>query len=118
MFGSIDKSKGLLFCIHDLSQSLRNTAAAMRKEVESLDANRLLNTAPDDLRDYLAAKYRIEPIRLLRDQWYADTHETQVDVRYDSNHWIDDKSRPFCLSAPCRAVEQSSASQLPSQTGR
>jgi hypothetical protein len=97
MFGSIDKSKGLLFCTHDLSQSLRNTVAAMYKEVESLAANRLLNTAPDDLRDYLAAKYRVESIRLLQDQWYADTRETPVDVRYDTNRWIDDKSRPFMV---------------------
>ena len=95
MYGSIDKSKGLLFCTNDLSLILRNAVAAMHKEVESLAANRFLNTAPDDLRDYLAAKYRIESIRLLRDQWHADTLETQVDVRYDTNRWIDDKSRPF-----------------------
>ena len=97
MFGSIDKSKGLLFCTHDLSQSLRKTAADMSREVESLDPNRLLNTAPDDLRNYLAAKYRVEPILLLRDQWYADHRETPVDVRYDSNRWIDDKSRPVMV---------------------
>lgn len=103
MFGSIDKSKGLLFCTHDLSLSLRNTLAEMHKEVESLTANRILNTAPGDLRDYLAAKYRIESIRLLRDQWYADTRETQVDVRYDTNRWIDDKSRP--LMVPGESVE-------------
>jgi hypothetical protein len=103
MFGSIDKSKGLLFCTYDLSQSLRNVAEAMHKEVENLAANRLLNTAPDDLRDYLAAKYRVESVRLLRDQWYADTRETQVDVRYDTNRWIDDKSRPFLV--PGESVE-------------
>lgn len=103
MFGSIDKSKGLLFCTYDLSQSLHATVAAMYKEVESLAANRLLNTAPDDLRDYLAAKYRVESIRLLREQWYADTRETQVDVRYDTNRWIDDKSRPAMV--PGESVE-------------
>lgn len=98
MFGrSIDKSKGLLFCTHDLSGILRNTADELRREVERLDANRLLNTAPDDLKNYLAGKYRIEPISLLRDQWYADTRETQVDVRYDTNRWIDDKSRPVMV---------------------
>ena len=98
MFGkSIDKSKGLLFCTHDLDQSLRNTTDELRREVESLDPNRLLNTAPDDLKTYFAMKYRVEPIGLLRDQWYADHHEAQVDVRYDPNRWIDDKSRPVMV---------------------
>ena len=98
VFGrSIDKSKGLLFSTHDLGQSLRNTADELRREVESLDPNRLLNTAPEDLKNYLAAKYRVDPIRLLRDQWYADHRETPVDVRYDPNRWIDDKSRPVMV---------------------
>lgn len=93
----IDKSKGLLFCTHDLSQSLRSTADEIRREVESLPPDRLLNTSPDDLKNYLASKYCVGPICLLRDQWYTDHHETQVDVRYDSNRWIDDKSRPFMV---------------------
>lgn len=98
MFGrGIDKNKGLLFCTHDLGQSLRSASDEIRREVESLPSNRLLNTAPDDLKKYLIEKYRIEPISLLRDQWYADHHETQVDVRYDSNRWIDDKSRPVMV---------------------
>jgi hypothetical protein len=97
MFGSIDKSKGLLFCTHDLDQSLRNTVQQMRQEVEGLDANRLLNTAPEDLKSYLVAKYRVEPIRLLRDDWYADHHDVPVDVRYDPMRWIDDKSRPVMV---------------------
>lgn len=97
MFGSIDKSKGLLFCTHDLDQSLRNTVHQMRQEVEGLDANRLLNTAPEDLKSYLVAKYRVEPIRLLRDDWYADHHDVPVDVRYDPMRWIDDKSRPVMV---------------------
>lgn len=98
MFGrGIDKSKGLLFCTHDLGASLRNAAEELRRDVENLDANRLLNTAPDDLTGYLDAKHRVEPIRLLLDKWYANTRETQVDVRYDSNRWINDKSRPFMV---------------------
>lgn len=44
MFGSIDKSKGLLFVTYDLGQSLQNTQQKMREEIESLDGNRLLNT--------------------------------------------------------------------------
>lgn len=94
MFGSIEKSKGVLFCTHDLDQSLRNTVQAMRQEVEGLDANRLLNTAPQDLTQYFAEKHSVEPITLRREDWYADHKEVQVDVRYDSMRWIDDKSRP------------------------
>jgi hypothetical protein len=49
MFGSIDKSKGYLFCTYDLSQSLQVSQQKMREEIESLDGNRLLNTAVADL---------------------------------------------------------------------
>lgn len=94
MFGSIDKSKGLLFCTYDLSGTIRNTQDAMRREIEELDGNRLLNTAPADLAAYFAEKFRIEPIRLRREDWYADTTEIQVDVRYDPMRFIGDTSRP------------------------
>lgn len=97
VFGRIDKSKGILFSTHDLSAVLRNAVHQMRQEVESLEANRLLNTAPEDLKNYLVAKYRVEPIALRRDQWYADHQETQVDVRYDQSRWITDKSRPVMI---------------------
>lgn len=94
MFGSIDKSKGLLFVTHDLDHSLRSTMQKMRQEVESLDENRLLNTAPDDLKKYLVEKYSVTAITLLRDQRYADHQDVPVDVRHDQMRWIDDRSRP------------------------
>lgn len=94
MFGGIDKSKGYLFSTYDLSQSLRNMADKMRQEVESFDANRLLNTAPADLAQYFADKYKVESLTLKQDEWYADTKEVQVDVRYDRNRYIRDTGRP------------------------
>lgn len=94
MFGSIDKSKGLLFVTHDLEHSLRSTMQTMRQEVESLDENRMLNTVPDDLKKYLVEKYSVKPITLLCDQWYADHQDVRVDVRHDQMRWIDDRSRP------------------------
>jgi hypothetical protein len=97
MFGRVDKSKGFLFSTYDLSGVLQNAAQQMRQEVESLEANRLLNTAPEDLKNYLVQKYRVEPIALCRDQWYADHQETQVDVRYDQSRWIRDRSRPVMI---------------------
>lgn len=93
--GSIDKSKGLLFVTHDLSATLRNTAQGVQKEVDGIDANRILNTAPEDLKQYLVKRYSVAPITLLRDQWYADHKETQVDISHDRMRWIEDRSRPF-----------------------
>lgn len=94
MFGSIDKSKGLLFVTHDLDTSLQNAIKGMQQEVLALDENRLLNTVPDDLKRYLVEKYSVIPITLLRDQWYADHQDSAVDVRHDRMRWIDDRSRP------------------------
>ena len=98
MFGkSIEKSKGLLFVTHELDATLRNTAQSVQKEVEGIDANRFLNTAPEDLKRYLIERFSVTPIRLLRDQWYADHKEMQVDVRHDQMRWIEDRSRPVLV---------------------
>ena len=97
MFGSIDKSRGLLFSTHDLSQTIQATQDKLRQEVEGLDANRLLNTAPADLAIYFVEKFKIEAIRLLRDDWHADHKEVQIDVRHDRNRWIQDTSRPVMV---------------------
>ena len=97
MFGSIDKSKGLLFVTHDLDRSLQSTMQSMKQEVEELDENRLLNTAPEDLKRYLVTKYSVTPITLLRDEWYVDHQDMQVDVRYDRMRRVDDTSRPVMV---------------------
>ncbi len=98
MFGSIDKSKGLLFVTHDLDHSIRLTMQNMHKEVEGLDEDRLLNTPPEDLKTYLVEKYGITPITLLREQWYADYQDAPVDVRHDRMRWIEDRSRPVMVA--------------------
>ncbi len=98
MFGSIDKSKGLLFVTHDLDYSIRLTMQNMQKEVDEFDENRLLNTPPEDLKRYLVEKHGITPITLLRDQWYADHRDAPVDVRHDRMRWIEDRSRPAMVA--------------------
>jgi hypothetical protein len=97
MFGNIDKGKGYLFCSYDLSQSLQGSQQKMREEIESLDGNRLLNTAPADLINFFVEKYGVEPIVLRRSEWYADTAEVRVDVRHDQTRWISDRSRPVLV---------------------
>ncbi len=94
MFGNIDKSKGYLFSSFSLQDILTQQTQKLRQEVEAFEANRLLNTAPEDLKQYLVQKYYVEPLILRRDDWYADTAEVQVDVRYDSRRFIRDTGRP------------------------
>lgn len=98
MFGSIDKSKGLLFVTYDLDHSIRLTVKKMLEEIEALGENRLLGTPPEDLTRYLVEKHGITPITLLRDQWYADHQDVRVDVRHDPMRWIEDRSRPVMVS--------------------
>lgn len=98
MFGGIDKSKGLLFATHILSSGLSRTMQALKDEVESLDANRFLNTSPEDLKSYLITKHGVTPITILRDQWYADVKEVKVDVRHDPMRWIDDRGSPALVN--------------------
>lgn len=96
MFNLIDKSKGYLFASHDLRAIIENQRNSMRQEVEQMDANRLLNTAPADLCKYLVEKYSLIAPVLRRDDWSADERETQIDVRNDPCRGIMDRSRP-CL---------------------
>lgn len=96
MFNLIDKSKGYLFASHDLRAMIENQRAALRQEVEQMDANRLLNTSPADLSRYFVEKYNLTAPMLRRDNWSADEQETQIDVSNDPNRWITDRNRP-CL---------------------
>ena len=98
MLGYIDKSKGLLFSSYDLQTALNNQVDELRKEVEKLESNRLLNTSQTDLINYLVEKYAATPVSLQKENFYAEESEVQVDVRYDSMRWIDDKSRPALVS--------------------
>lgn len=98
MFGSVPKSSGLLFATHDLRNSLRSTMAAMQQEIEKIEEDRFLNTAVDDLKQYLVDKYSVTPITLRRDEWYVDHRDAPVDVRHDPTRWIEDRSRPVLVA--------------------
>jgi hypothetical protein len=86
------QNKGLLFVTYDLGQSLQNTQQRMREEIEGFDSNRLLNTPLPILWSILSRNTNRTDF-LLKESWYADTKEIQVDVRHDPMRWIDDKSK-------------------------
>jgi len=95
MFGLVGKEHGYLFATHGLREALERTTAQIRTEVDAIEGNRLLNTAPADLEKYFLEKYRVEVPRLAaRDKWVQDSKETKVDVRNDFDRMIMDRSRP------------------------
>jgi hypothetical protein len=90
----IDKSSGCLFSSRELRDLVEARRSAMLQEVEQIDGNRLLNTSPADLTQYLVEKYSLQAPTLERDAWSASETETQIDVSRDQNRWIRDRSRP------------------------
>lgn len=88
--------KDCLFADAHLSDVTRQCEQKMFQEIDGFEGNYLLNTSIEDLCDYLENKYRLEPPVLKQDETYIANHgEMDVDVRYDPNRWIDDKSKPF-----------------------
>jgi hypothetical protein len=94
-----------LFSHSDWSSVEQYQLQQLRKEVNAVDADRLLNTAADDLARFFEAKFHIEVPVLSRDDIVVDQREAQIDVRYDPMRWIEDKSRPFYIAGTEVQVE-------------
>ena len=87
---------------HDVE---RHQLQELRKAVESMDGNRLLNTSVDDLAVYFEQKFQIEIPTLLTDQIVIDQRERKIDVSRDQNRMIFDRSRPFHITGTEIEVE-------------
>ena len=87
--------KEIIYFHNDMHLLLEEQRKTVRKEVASIDENRLLNTSVDDLCAYFVKKYQLNPPVLLEDQIKVDQEETKIDVSKDFNRFISDSSRPF-----------------------
>lgn len=63
---------------HDVE---RNQLQEMRKAVEAMDGNGLLNTSVDDLTRYFEQKFQIEIPTLLTDEIVVDQRETKIGIQ-------------------------------------
>jgi hypothetical protein len=92
----MDEREDLLFHKYDLGEVIEHRKAKLNEEVDGFDRNYILNASVDDLCDYLESEYRLSPVLLQKDKIYIKEHgETEVDVRYDVNRFIRDKSKPI-----------------------
>lgn len=94
MCGYIDKSKGVLFWSHDLKQGLDIILNRLRNDIGNLDTSNLQDLKNNESLLSFIDDYKVMKLKLLKDQWYVEETETQIDVRYDPHRWISDKSRP------------------------
>lgn len=74
-----------LFAGIDFHSFRADVREAIAREVEGMDANRLLNTSTDDLVAYFKKKHHKDTPRLLEDQVEASSTEADIDVsrRFD-----------------------------------
>jgi hypothetical protein len=94
MFGHGDRG---LFAEIGFFEYRESTRQAIIREVDGLDANRLLNTTTDDLVAYFEQKYRREPPRLIEDKAEASAAEVDIDISRDRNRMIFDRGQPFMV---------------------
>jgi hypothetical protein len=77
---------------------IQNQTAAVKKEVQSIPANTLLNASEHDLVRALIEKLRLDvPIIDEADIYIARSEETGVDVSSDPMRMIFDRSQPFYI---------------------
>lgn len=93
----MSRSDTLLFSTYNLFDAIQHQEAELFKEIDHIDANRLLNTSAEDLCDYLEQKYRLESPRLREDEIAVDHSEIDIDVSRDPNRYIRDRSKPFYI---------------------
>lgn len=74
-------SRGYLFSDYELRERMEAERKQIDGEVDALDANRVLNTAEEDLIQYFIDKHTIEAPTLRLADWVADTTEAQAPIR-------------------------------------
>lgn len=87
-----------LFTGPDWNSVDRHQRQQMATEIERVDADRLLNTAVEDLALYFPAKHEITVPVLDVDNIVVDQREKQIDVSRDQMRMIRDRSRPFYIT--------------------
>ena len=81
-----------------LSNFLDNQKSSLKKEVESINSNELLNLGEDDFCKYLIVQHSLRCPEIRDDEIHiSDTSEVDIDVSQDPLRGIFDRSRPFCI---------------------
>jgi hypothetical protein len=83
------------FSLHDIL--LHREEVELKRIIERLDENRLLNTPASDLVEYFFNELQIIPVHVDADQISVGQQEISIDVSQDQSRLIIDRSVPFNL---------------------
>jgi hypothetical protein len=91
-------SNDLLFSKTDISQVIREQTASVKKRVDNIPANTLLNASEHDLAQAIAEEFRLD-VPVIEDEgiYIAHAGETEIDVSGDPGRMIIDPSQPFYI---------------------
>jgi hypothetical protein len=96
-FKLMRRDHNLLFSELDLRISIEAQGQKLIEEIDSIDANRLLNTNPDGLIAYFEQKYCVNVPKIDDATIQVNQVSTQVDVSHDTMRVFMDKSRPYYI---------------------
>ena len=98
-------SEDYLFTGPDWLSVDRNQRQNMAREIETIDADRLLNTSVDDLALYFEEKFRIDVPELNTGEIVVDQREKQIDVSHDPMRMIIGYGQPVYVTGSEVEVE-------------
>jgi hypothetical protein len=93
----IKRDWDLLFSEYDLRAVLEAQLASVDDHVLKIDGRRFDTETDDLLAASVASTLVVSPLELLEDQISVSSTDTKVDVRYDSDRAIRDRSQPFFI---------------------
>jgi hypothetical protein len=85
----------LLFCKYDLREVLEGQLSKVNEEVLAIAKDRFEKETDELLSATVASKLVASPIEILEGKITVSSADAKVDVRYDPNRFIPDKSEPF-----------------------
>jgi len=87
-----------LFWEAELRDFLGKKGSDLKREIETLDSDYILNVSEEDLCEHLTAKYFLEPPALLEGDIYTnEPKEVDIDISNDRMRFIRDRSRPYYI---------------------
>jgi hypothetical protein len=104
-FGLARGQTELLFCNVDWHSVETNSRNLISQDIETYQADKLLNTSDEVLISYFVDRYTLDIPNIDRDGIVVDQRETQIDVSRDPMRYISDPSRPFFIAGTLIEVE-------------